>query len=70
MNYGIANGLVGFSNDRLRVRIERTDGRYVWCRTADLADAGTPLTLDASQVEPLNEEGHTTSHRSGFVIFE
>jgi len=53
--YAIATGLIGFSSDSLRVRIERRDALSgcVWVRTADLLDAGTPLVLDAAQVAPL-----------------
>ena len=52
--YAIAHKLIGFSVDgpiSLRVRIVREDAHYVWCRTADLLDAGTPLVLDRAQVE-------------------
>lgn len=57
ITYALAHGLRGFgsNNTTLRVRVERAEGNYVWVRTADLRDAGTPLTLDASQVEYLDE---------------
>jgi hypothetical protein len=67
--YALATGLVGFSSDTLRVRVVRQEGAYVWVRTADLRDAGTPLTLDAAQVTPLADyadEG--VRHRSGLVV--
>lgn len=67
--YAIAYGLKGFGRrSSMRVRIERMDARYVWCRTACVADAGTPLVLDRSQIElerDLIEE--TMSHRDGLV---
>jgi hypothetical protein len=66
--YGIASGLRGFASSTLRVRITRTQGSYVWVVTADLLDAGTPLTLDASQVTA--EEPETVPmHRNGLVAF-
>ena len=52
--YALASGLVGFPSSSLRVRVVRTDARYVWVVTADLLDAGTPLTLNAGQVAPLD----------------
>lgn len=66
--YAIASGLVGFPVSSLRVKIERSEGRYVWVRTADLCDAGTSLVLDASQV---SEERPTeaVSHKAGLVAF-
>jgi hypothetical protein len=53
--YGLAHGLIGFRSSTLRVRIERRESGYVWVRTADLLDAGTPLVLNSSQVEDLEE---------------
>ena len=67
MSYGIARGLVGFSSSSLRVRIERTEGSYAWVRTADIADAGTPLVLDASQIE-AEGDGGAACHKSGLVL--
>ncbi len=58
-SYAVAYGLVGFRAGltgrkvtKLRVRVERCDDNYVWVRTADLCDAGTPLVLSPEQVEP------------------
>lgn len=69
--YAMAYGLKGFGRSKtMRVRIERMDAQYVWCRTASVADAGTPLVLDRSQIElerDLIEE--TMSHRDGLVAF-
>jgi hypothetical protein len=50
MPYFFATSLIGFRSATLRVRVtERRDG-YVWCRTADLLDAGTPLVLRDEQI--------------------
>lgn len=51
-SHAIATGLRGFPSSTMRVFVTRISGDYVWVRTADLLDAGTPLTLDISQVEP------------------
>jgi hypothetical protein len=58
-SYYFATDLVGFRSaagvpaTTLRVRVtERRDG-YVWCRTADLLDAGTPLVLADRQVREV-----------------
>lgn len=66
MTYAIASGLVGFRSSSLRVRVERTQGDYAWVRTADLLDAGTPLVLNASQLEPQSS-GEVVRHKSGLV---
>ena len=66
--YALASGLVGFRSSTLRVRVTREEGPYVWVVTADLMDAGTPLTLDAAQVvreAPVVVE----RHRDGLVTF-
>lgn len=55
--YAIASGLVGFPFARLRVRVSEVRSGYAWVRTADLLDAGTPLTLDVGQIVPLDEPG-------------
>jgi hypothetical protein len=63
-----ATNLRGFASSTLRVFVTRIEGDYVWVRTADLLDAGTPLTLDASQVAP--EQPVTVErHASGLVVF-
>jgi hypothetical protein len=66
--YGIASGLVGFRSTSLRVRIERTEGEYVWVRTASLLDAGTPLVLRRAQVEPETDAEASVRHRDGLVL--
>ena len=48
--YGIASNLRGFSRSTLRVCVTELRDGYAWVVTADLADAGTALVLDASQV--------------------
>lgn len=55
--YALASRLVGFPSDRLRVRVSEVRDGCAWIRTADLLDAGTPLVLDVSQIEPLPEPG-------------
>lgn len=67
-SYAIARNLRGFKASSLRVKITRSEGAYVWVVTADLLDAGTPLVLDASQIEILVSET-VTSHKNGLVIF-
>lgn len=66
--YANAYGLVGFRSSSLRVRVvEQRDG-YVWCVTASLLDAGTPLTLNASQIEMEWEwEDDAVIHVDGLV---
>lgn len=66
--YAIASRLIGFANSELRVKITRVELGYVWIVTADLLDAGTPLTLDASQVTP-EQAATVESHRAGLVTF-
>jgi hypothetical protein len=53
--YAVASGLVGFSLSSLRVRVVRVDSFYAWVVTADLADAGTPLTLNREQLASIGE---------------
>lgn len=67
--YAIATRLVGFRSDTLRVNVTRREGRYVWCTTADIQDAGTPLILDVSQVRDMPEAGGMVWHRDGLVVF-
>jgi hypothetical protein len=66
--YAVAHGLKGFGTDSLRVRVTRIDvaSNNVWVVTADLRDAGTPLTLDGSQIEP-ETQGETLRHVSGLA---
>lgn len=67
--YAIATGLIGFRSSTLRVRIvEHLRYGYVNVVTADLLDAGTPLTLDAMQVAPV-AESEVVRHRDGLVAF-
>lgn len=68
--YALASGLRGFASDSLRVKVTRAEGGYAWVVTADLLDAGTPLTLDRSQVV-FEEEMQSASlqHADGMVIF-
>jgi hypothetical protein len=66
--HAIAHNLRGFRSSTLRVFVTRVEGAYVWVRTADLIDAGTPLVLDAAQVEP--EQPVTVErHADGLVWF-
>lgn len=69
--YALASGLRGFASDSLRVKVTRAEGPYVWVVTADLQDAGTPLTLNRSQVV-FEEEMKSSSlqHKDGLVVFE
>lgn len=67
-SYAVANGLVGFRSSELRVKVTRVQGPYAWVVTADLLDAGTFLTLDASQVTPVTPEA-VGFHRDGLVAF-
>ena len=66
--YGIASNLKGFGDRTwLRVRIEREEYGLVWVRTADLADAGTPLVLKAEQVEVETEYETVLRHKDGLI---
>jgi hypothetical protein len=69
MQYAVAHRLIGFRSSSLRVRIvEQLSNGDFNVVTADLLDAGTPLTLSASQVE--GEALVTvTRHRDGLVAF-
>jgi hypothetical protein len=53
--YALASSLVGFTSSALRVRVTRLDAHYAWVVTADLADAGTALTLNRSQLSSIGE---------------
>lgn len=66
----LASGLRGFPSSILRVRVERIEGSNVWVRTADLLDAGTPLVLDASQVEPEPCTAPLSRARGSLVAFD
>ena len=48
--YALATNLRGFASTQLRVKVTELSDRYAWVVTADLLDAGTPLTLDRAQV--------------------
>lgn len=70
--YAIAYGVRGFGKrpTSIRVKVTRVEGSYVWCHTASLKDAGTPLVLDLSQIQFeedwLDEE--PVQHRDGLVV--
>lgn len=72
-SYALAHNLVGFYNGSvpattLRVKVVEVRAGYVWVRTADLADSGTPLTLNASQCEPFEEYVTAgVTHATGLV---
>ena len=73
--HAFAHRLIGFPSTTLRVFVTRIDeaSGNVWVRTADLLDAGTPLTLDISQVESEEEAAWAAEveagwrHRDGLV---
>ena len=66
--FALASGLIGFRSSTLRVRVTERRNGLVWCRTADLQDAGTPLVLRDDQVrdEP-SEFFNVLVHAAGFV---
>jgi len=66
--YAIAYGVVGFLSTSIRVRvIEQRDG-YAWVVTASVLDAGTPLTLNSSQIEMEWEwEDDAVVHADGLI---
>jgi hypothetical protein len=67
VNYAIANGVRGFGPvTSLRVSVLRREAGMVWVRTADIADAGTPLVLDESQIESIEAET-VSRHKAGLV---
>lgn len=53
--HALASRLVGFKSDRLRVLVQRIDSGNAFVRTADLLDAGTPLTLTTAQLDLVDE---------------
>lgn len=63
--------VVGFEISYIRVRVTRIDERSnnAWCFTADLVDAGTPLTLDLDKLEWENETAEVMIHRYGLLAF-
>ena len=66
--HAVAHNLRGFGlSTTLRVFVTRIDvaSGNVWVRTADLCDAGTPLVLDISQVEPEAVEPEPAYERVG-----
>lgn len=75
--YALASGLRGFGSvergpvTELRVLVTRVEGEYVWVRTADLFDAGTPLVLSPSQITPFSdyEAVEMVRHQDGLVYF-
>lgn len=68
--YAIAYGVRGFGKvSHIRVCVTRVEGDYVWCRTASLRDAGTPLVLDLSQIEWESDwQDDAVCHRGGLVV--
>lgn len=69
--YAIAHNLIGFRSTTLRVKIERiANESNINVRTADLLDAGTPLTLDPVRHQLENEVAETYEMaKGGLVIF-
>ena len=72
--HAFAHNLIGFPCTTLRVMVTRVDevNGFVWVRTADLLDAGTPLVLNIRQVESEEEAAwaaETTRHCNGLVTF-
>ena len=67
--YALASDLKGFADTTLRVRVIRREGDLVWVRTADLRDAGTPLVLNASQIEAEPEPEPFLMHFAARVMF-
>ena len=66
--YGLATGLKGFGPiSTLRVRILEARDGVVFVVTADLADAGTRLVLNPSQVEPEPSAAEPSVHATGLV---
>lgn len=69
-SYALASGLRGFAADSLRVKVTRIEGAYAWVVTADLMDAGTPLTLDLSQIAFESEmDSCAVRYKDGLVVF-
>lgn len=66
--YALAHGLIGFASDTLRVKVTERRNGYVWVITADLLDAGCPLTLNENQVEFIEAET-VQMHKTGLVAF-
>lgn len=54
--YALAHNLKGFASSTLRVIVNEQRDGLAWIRTADLLDAGTPLTIDEAQIERIGEE--------------
>lgn len=51
--YRFATNLVGFPSTTLRVKVLEFRDGYAWVVTADLLNAGCPLTLNAAQVREV-----------------
>ena len=71
--YALAKNLRGFRSTTLRVRVlAEHSGGQVSIITADLLDAGTRLTLDATQLSSLDESttSSTIRYKTGLVTFE
>lgn len=70
--YALAKNLVGFRSSTLRVKVlKQHSADQVSIITADLLDAGTRLTLDASQLEAIEDEAvSSVRHRTGLVEFQ
>lgn len=71
-NYALATGLKGFgpNTSTLRVHVLEVRDGVAFVITADLADAGTRLVLNPSQLEPEGSElaAVGVSHASGLVV--
>jgi hypothetical protein len=65
--YALASALRGFASSTLRVRVVREDERYAWVVTADLLDAGTPLTIDRAQLAVESDAIESVRHVAGLV---
>jgi len=52
VRYAVAYGLKGFGRGttHLRVVVERETSEYVWVRTHDRKDKGSPMVLSPSQI--------------------
>lgn len=67
--YAVAYGVKGFGRiSHIRVNVTRVEGDCVWCRTADIRDAGTPLVLSLSQIEwEVEWKDEDFVHKDGLV---
>lgn len=56
----------GFSTSTLRCLVTRVSGSQVFVLTADIADVGTPIVVDADKVRPMSDEAAMV-HKHGLV---